>query len=249
MAIDIKREIELLRELQVIDTRVREIEDELALIPIQLEEARSEWSRLDSLVKAKEAEKAASEKEKRNLEAELEDSVARLREREGKLYSIKTNKEYQAALKEIADGKRLNKEMEDAILKLMEKIDVLAKEITQLSLMAVEKEGEFRKEEKILEEKKGELAREKDAHAYELKKIESMVEKSILEKYNFIRTKHADPISVVVGGICQGCNMNIPPQMYIELLKGLKFHFCPSCNRFIYPEEKRIEMPADKEEE
>ena len=34
--------------------------------------------------------------------------------------------------------------------------------------------------------------------------------------------------------VCQGCNMNIPPQMYNELQRGISLKYCPSCERIIY---------------
>lgn len=249
MTIDIKAQLELLRELQGIDIHLREIEEELSSIPRQVEEVKSEWVQVQDLLKEKEAEKAGSEKERRELETELEDSEARLREREGKLFAIKTNKEYQAALKEIADGKRANHEREDAILKLMEKIDTLSKEITQLSSQAADKEAEFRKDEEELESKKKELEKASEVRVAELEKIKGQVDKAVLDRYDFIRVRYLDPLAAVKNGICQGCNMNIPPQMYIELLKGLKIHFCPNCRRFIYVGEEKEDNAGEASDE
>lgn len=247
MTIDIKVQLEFLRELQVIDVHVREIEEELAGIPLLLEDAKSEWDQANSELKAKEAEKAASETLKRKLEGELEDEALRLKERENRLYAIKTNKEYQAALKEIADGKKANKDREEAIIKIMEGAEKLSKEITQLSQQAADKESEYRRDEEELLKKQKEIAKEMEIRSAELEKIEKNVERSTLEKYNFIKTRHVDPIAVVRNGICQGCNMNIPPQMFIELLKGLKFHFCPNCHRFITGVEEAEEKGLEGE--
>lgn len=249
MTIDIKSQLELLKELQEIDIRVRTVEAELESIPEQIEEVKAEWRRAKDALDAKEHEKAASEKAKRELEADLEDSTVHLLEREGKLYAIKTNKEYQAALKEIADGKRANREREENIIKLMEKIEGLSKEITQLSQTVAEKESECAKDEEELLEKRRELEKQKEIEAAELIVVEKKVDKQILDKYRFIASKYMDPLAPIIKGICQGCNMNIPPQMYIELLKGLKFHFCPSCRRFIYASQEKKEEENEGSEE
>lgn len=241
MTIDIKLQLTFLKELQSADAHVREIVDILAEIPDQLEEAKERLLEASTILRAKEAEKAEAETEKRHNEAGLEDSLAHLKEREAKLYAIKTNKEYQAALKEIADGKKANKEREDAVLRLMEKIEQLSQEITQLSGKAAEEEVEFKKEEEELSTKKVELEKEKRIKEAEVLKLEEKVDKEVLEKFNSIRTRYADPLAAVERGICSGCNMNIPPQMYIELLKAQKFHFCPNCYRFVYPEDKKEE--------
>ena len=173
--------------------------------------------------------------------------ASHLREREEKLYAIKTNKEYQAALKEIADGKRSNREREDEIIKSMETVETLSQEITQLSGAVSEKQSEFQKEEAELVAKKSEMQNEMDARATELLKIKGQVDKAALEKYEFIRSRYVDPLAAVVGGVCQGCSMNIPPQMYIEILKGVKFHSCPNCHRMIHSEIETASEEADTE--
>ncbi|MEE9535799.1 MAG: C4-type zinc ribbon domain-containing protein, partial [Desulfobacterales bacterium] len=35
--------------------------------------------------------------------------------------------------------------------------------------------------------------------------------------------------------VCQGCNVNIPPQLYNELQRFDTLMFCPHCQRIIYP--------------
>lgn len=234
MTIDVKAQLELLRELQDVDVHIREFEEFLLSVPALVEEAQKKWVQLSEELNAKKAENAAAEKERRRLEAELEDSESHLKDRESKLYTIKTNKEYQAAIKEIADSKKANKDREDAVLKLMEKIDASSKEIAQLSLNIAEVEKEYKKEEDGLKAKASEVEKDKAARVAEFKKIEEKIDKSVLDKYNFIRTRYLDPLAAVNNGICRGCNMNIPPQMFIDLLKGTQFHFCPSCYRFIY---------------
>ena len=249
MTIDIKAQLALLRELQTIDIRVSKIEEELEGIPQEIAEIKAEFNQAKIECEAKEAGKAEAEKERRNLEAGLADSTEHLHERENKLDSIKTNKEYQAALKEIADGKRSNKEREDQILVLMEKIEQLSQETTQLSALMAEKETEFKNDEEELLRKSKELEKEQEEEAKELKLVEAKVDAAMLRKYQSISQKYIDPIAGVMKGICQGCNMNIPPQMYIELLKSKKFHFCPKCYRFVFADEAKAEMAEEGSDE
>jgi hypothetical protein len=41
-------------------------------------------------------------------------------------------------------------------------------------------------------------------------------------------------IIAVIDAVCQGCHMNIPPQMYNELQRGDNLTKCPMCQRLIY---------------
>ena len=42
--------------------------------------------------------------------------------------------------------------------------------------------------------------------------------------------------AVVVGrqGVCTGCHMNVPPQMYNELQKFRDIRQCPNCHRILF---------------
>ena len=62
-----------------------------------------------------------------------------------------------------------------------------------------------------------------------------MLPPPILSRYEFIRSRLANPVIVPVdNGICSGCNIAIPPQAYIELQKGQQILSCPNCQRLIY---------------
>jgi predicted nucleic acid-binding Zn-ribbon protein len=34
--------------------------------------------------------------------------------------------------------------------------------------------------------------------------------------------------------VCQGCNMNIPPQLYVEIKSNEEIIQCPQCRRILY---------------
>ena len=53
----------------------------------------------------------------------------------------------------------------------------------------------------------------------------------------------ATPVAVQAG-TCQGCNMNVPPQLYNTLRTGLGTDICPACHRIIYAAEA-IEPPKE----
>ena len=46
--------------------------------------------------------------------------------------------------------------------------------------------------------------------------------------------KYGLAVTGVTRGVCRGCNMNIPPQMFNQLLKEEELLSCPTCNRMMY---------------
>ncbi len=66
--------------------------------------------------------------------------------------------------------------------------------------------------------------------------IVTAIGSDLLKKYE--QTKEytgATVVAAVKSSICQGCNMNIPPQMYNELQRFDRLLVCPHCERIIYP--------------
>jgi uncharacterized protein len=38
----------------------------------------------------------------------------------------------------------------------------------------------------------------------------------------------------VSDAVCNGCNVNLPPQLYNELQRSDTLRYCPNCQRIIY---------------
>ena len=66
------------------------------------------------------------------------------------------------------------------------------------------------------------------------------VSKDVKSRYNILLERRGGVAVVnVKNGVCLGCFMNIPPQLFIEVTKNEQFITCPSCNRiFCYSEEE-----------
>ena len=65
-------------------------------------------------------------------------------------------------------------------------------------------------------------------------KLAAEVKPDVLKRYGSIRMRRGLAVVSVRNGTCQGCNMNIPPQLYNVLQRGQTIETCPSCHRIIY---------------
>jgi predicted nucleic acid-binding Zn-ribbon protein len=74
------------------------------------------------------------------------------------------------------------------------------------------------------------------AEAYSIRKtIASQIAGELIARYELIFARRGGSAVVeVAGGICQGCYMNIPPQLWNEIIKSEKVNLCPSCQRILY---------------
>jgi len=234
MKIDFQAQLTLLKELQEIDLRLHDISINLEALPERIAGVESSYHRVKEEHDVTKQAVADAEKVKRHEELELAATLEHAKQREAKLYAIKTTKEYQAALKEIAETKKANKEREDRILGLMEQIETLSKKITQLDTDLADKEAAYRTESEKVKMDEEELHKTKATYEARRPAIIAQLDKKIVQKYDYVRQRYADALVHVDKGVCQGCSMNIPPQLYNEMLKYSEFKNCPSCHRLIY---------------
>lgn len=167
------------------------------------------------------------------LERELTDIKAKLAEREVKAFAIKTNKEYQAALKEIAEGKQTVKQKEDQILELMGVIEERTKNNTQLSAAIADTEasGATQLAQWIADEQQ--MRREREEHLASATQIEAAIAPKIMEQYRYVQRRHPDALSVVVANGCGVCRMKVAPQLLVDLRKGVRVINCQACHRIL----------------
>ncbi|MBI3540585.1 MAG: hypothetical protein HY073_00285 [Deltaproteobacteria bacterium] len=238
---NMKSQLQHLFQLNQLDLKIHEFEDTLASIPGRQGEIESLLGEKRKALELKTKILAELEKTKRDKEGDVAMAEARLKDFQGKLSQIKTNKEYQAALKELADTKKGNKAIEDQILEAMTSIEAIKKEKEEIESSLKEQETSFEKERQDLEAKERSLQGAILEVDQEKQKILAQLDAKILSVYQRIKKVKRDAVSFVEGGVCQGCFMNIPPQLYIEIQKTTAVHSCPSCSRILYLQKWQLE--------
>jgi len=68
--------------------------------------------------------------------------------------------------------------------------------------------------------------------------ISAEIDSELIRKYTIVKEKvKSRAVVAVKNAVCQGCNLNIPPQLYNDLQRFDDLKFCPHCQRIIYWEE------------
>lgn len=230
-----KKDIKSLKELQSIDLEVKELDDQIAKGNAELEKRQESINKLREKISALEEKISAMEARKRELEAEVEDEVAKIKDRQSKLMNVQTNREYQSLLKEIEDAKKSNRQREDELVLLMERTESLQKETEESSNVC-------EAEEKLLVEETQRVEKENASVNSRIKDVAKKREEKAkkvsvggLKKYEMLREKRNGLAVVgVTNGVCLGCHMNIPPQLFNNLLRNEELLTCPTCHRMMY---------------
>ncbi|MBU1406145.1 MAG: hypothetical protein KKE83_03930 [Proteobacteria bacterium] len=230
-----KANISHLRELQAIDQKISTLDKEIAASAAEIDSRRASLVGHRETIDLLTAKIAACEEQRRELEAELEDEQVRIKDRQAKLMNVQTNREYQSILKETEDGKKNNTQREETMVQLMEQIETLKTKIEEESKICEEDEKMLAEDIAAVEKKTSQFTAEKSKILKNRESKASAVTASLLKKYTSIRDKRNGlAIVPVTGGVCRGCFMNIPPQLYNDLMKEDKLISCPTCHRIMF---------------
>jgi len=236
----LKEQLELLWELQKIDLGLKSIKEEKDRYPKEMkkldEKQKVERERIE-----KEKEKIESlEKTRRQKEGQLALEQEKIKRAEGKMFEVKTNKEYQALLSEIDAIKEANSRMEEEILQVMDEIDEFKKGLSKREKDAGLTLEKIEAERKKLQEKMAHDEKVWDGQMERREVLSKQIESKLVKLYHTLKEKRQGVgVVSVKHETCQGCFVNVPPQMFIEVQKNKALVRCPHCNRILFWEGDR----------
>lgn len=230
-----KEQIEILIHLQKIETQAGKINFALAGVSKKIAALDSEINSYENIAEEKKSFIDDLRKKYRASESDYQTNLAFLAKSQDKLTAVKTNKEYQSVLKEIDDIKIKSSAIEEEMLKNLDAIETAEQEITKLKKEFLLIKEKINEEKEIINKEAEQNRIDITVLDEEKNNISKKVSSEVMAKYNMLKefTKGM-AIAPTIDSICQGCNMNIPPQMYNELLRFDSIKHCPHCQRIIY---------------
>lgn len=232
----IQKTIESLLIVQERDRRIARCEKELEDIPLMQRDLNSKASsRSDSLEKTREALKA-SRASVRKLEVEIESERQRILKLRDQQIQIKSNDEYKALNREIACLEEKIGGMEDKEIELMEQADRIESEVKELERAVADDESRFKSEMHELEQRRSTLESDLAQLKNEREVLARSIDKTWLERYNLVMKNKKDIALAAMdaGGTCEGCHMNLPPQVAHDVRSESCMVSCSFCGRMLY---------------
>jgi predicted nucleic acid-binding Zn-ribbon protein len=231
----LREQLELLWELQKIDLELKRIKEERDRYPKEMKKLDERQSVEKERVQ-KEKEKIESlEKERRRKESHFDGEQQKIKRAEGRMLEVKTNKEYKAILSEIEAIKEASSQEEEEILQVMDEIDELRKKLSKREREVTVTLEKIEAERKVIQERiaQGDLALNRQTER--TKALSRELDSDLFKLYNTLKEKRQGlGVVNVKNETCQGCFVNIPPQMYIEVQRNSDLIRCPNCNRILY---------------
>jgi len=169
------------------------------------------------------------------LELELQENQAKRMKKESQLFSIKNEKEYQATLSEIESLDRKNTRNEERILELMENVEKDKATLDKNRKELKEKEAEYAKELKDLDERDQSLNERVEAARAATETVRATVSPDLYAR--FLRVfdgKNGVAIADSNSGHCGECSIRLTPRLMQLAKRGQDIVMCEGCQRFLY---------------
>lgn len=239
--------LDILEKTQEADIRIDRIKAFIENYPELVKRMEDEQAALKKLADEEKTALDALKKDKAKKDLDLKEGEDHIVKCNVRLNSVKTNKEYEATLKEIEEQKNKNSDIETEILLLLDRID-------QEEAKLAEARKKLESQEKEIESRKGELAkkleRAKAALPAEEKKRAELLPQlrpDVLDNYQWLQGRMgARVLTRVIDETCQSCFRKVPSQMYNEVLAGNTLLTCPGCNRIMVYRETEF-LSGDQE--
>ncbi|MCE9667425.1 C4-type zinc ribbon domain-containing protein [Myxococcus stipitatus] len=239
-----REKLKALAELQNVDLEVASLRKAADVHPRQIAELERELGVARSAIEAERARVADTERQKAQHEQTIADEKDKVKKWEARLSEQRSTREYSALAREIDIAKKANLTMAEELTELTKKLGADREAIKA-------KEAEFATKQQGLSSRMAELRGKLGEAEAQVKALEGRrqgvannVDATLLRRYEVVRKKKLPALVGVVAGTCQGCNMNVPPQLYNQLRTSLGTDICPSCNRIIYAVEALQETQA-----
>lgn len=228
-------QIEILASLQTVDREIKQhhgkkqnLLGELKAKELEIQNKKKEIAKLSVAL-------AESEKQRQEKDRVLQEESKRATDRRMRMNRIKNSKELSALQREIDLIKQGNSEREEELIKLMEDLDRAGSVIKTKEEEVATLQAEWERSQAELNAQLTGIDQAVSEAATRRQTIAAKVAKDLIARYEMIFSRRGGTAVVeVTGGICQGCYMNIPPQLWNELIRNDKVHFCSSCQRILY---------------
>jgi predicted nucleic acid-binding Zn-ribbon protein len=224
-------------ELRRQEGRLGEMPGRRATLDAELAEERR---RLDA---AREA-LTASQKNRKALEAAVQDLETKRSRYKTQLMEVKTNKEYTAMLHEIEGVEKDIRGKEDVVLQEMEAAESLQGTVKREEQEFKRIEEKHRSVAATLDAEQREISTQVDHLRAERDTVVAALTSEARELYERVAKKRGTGVAEARDGMCQQCHLTLRPQLYVDLKKQDQVIQCPGCQRILFYDPPAPPAPA-----
>lgn len=223
--------------VSALEEQLKEERTALAALTEALEAARARLGVDQELI-------ASAEKQRNDLHAEIRNMSGQIEHSRDKLNRSRTERETNAAQRELEELRKLVRDREDEIQRIdtdtaatRAQIGDSQAEVDRLTAELAAKEGDIKEKLQKLEADKTDAGGGREAIVKRLPPV-------LYRRYEMIRGRRGSAVAQTSDGTCKACNIALPPQTFHKLRREPVTEQCPSCQRIIYfvsPEPQKVD--------
>lgn len=234
----VKDMLERLVNLQATDEKIVSFQREEAKIPEELQKREQSIETLDKQREQIEAELKLFEDQVSELDRQLEEARESTRRFQTRLLVVKTQREYQAVQREGDTARKKKDDLESELKEIKEEKKAVEESLKELENTIAGERAELKEATKSSQSRLKSLKEERE-DLEKTREVEAgLIEPDLLARYQKVFNRYrGQGVVKVAGGVCYGCFMTVPPQLYNQVLAQGTVHQCPNCGRIIYVDE------------
>ncbi len=232
---EFEAEIDRLAALQDYDRRLKERLDKVGELSAGADAYEAKVQKRRDAVAALTAERTELERKRAEMDERLEVDGGRMRDNRMRMSRVKTDRELMALQREIDLGKESKALLEEEMMAVMESLERVAANLAEEEAALAELETDVAALIDAPRAEASELSQGLDGAKAEREELAQKIDGSLRGKYEKIFDRRGGTAVVEAKkGICTGCRMSLPPQLFNELQRYKEVRQCPSCHRIIF---------------
>ena len=230
----IQAQIENLENLAALDVELKELREAVKQEREGLDAKRATLASLEERLARSQKSSGDMDKLRGDLMGEVRQMSIQVERSREKLSRCRTEREANAAQREIEELRKLYRDREIEVEKLDGFLEQARSDMAQVTS---ERDALLAELSSVESDTVGRLA-QGDAVVAEKEAIRAglvaNVPPILYRRYEMIRGRRGTAISSTTDGTCSACHMRLPPMLFQALTRENKFEQCPSCNRIMY---------------
>ena len=237
-------DLKILIDLQRIDQEIAELSSQIETFPSQIQAIEKQLNDFIHAHEQRQQRLNANQKERREMEGEIQLIRQTISKHKDQLYQVKTNEQYRAMLKEIEGEESNIRRIEDSLLEKMIESEELQKQVKEAAGRLDAEKARVAGEKARLEAAAKAATEQRDLSARERQELAGKLDEDILIHYERVRKGRGGlALAEVREGKCMGCNVLLRPQLYYDVRAANGLYECENSARILYSRE-RFQAPA-----
>jgi predicted nucleic acid-binding Zn-ribbon protein len=232
--VNIPAQIEVLKSLAVLDAELAALEGELRVEQEALTGKQTLLAELEARVQSGSSSLQEMDKTRTSLLGEMRQMNAQIDKAREKLARCRNEREANAATRELEELRKLYRDREREIEKLVEVAEQARTDVDATSERRVQVAGELGQSEGQSSEKISSLESRRAEKNTARAELTKKLDQSLFRKYELVRKRKGSGVAPAAAGSCTACHISLPPMLFQQIMYSRALHQCPQCHRVLY---------------